>query len=116
MGEGINWLLEEDPDGRVQEAPWTEPLAPSESPLNGERRGRPGRTAGDPSGPESPWSHQGNHGARRRPLQVIPHPAPPLLQQARPAPEPWEEESPRRDGGGSRPSRPRPRSSRRIRP
>lgn len=115
VGEGINWLLEDDPDGMAQEeAPWTEPLSPPESAVNGERRGRPGGRTRDPSGMEAPWSHQGNNGSRRRPLQVIPHPAPPLLQQAEPAPE---QESRRRDGGGSRPSsRPRPRSSRRIGP
>ena len=115
VGEGINWLLEDDPDGMAQEeAPWTEPLSPPESAVNGERRGRPGGRTRDPSGMEAPWSHQGNNGSRRRPLQVIPHPAPPLLQQAEPAPE---QESRRRHGGGSRPSsRPRPRSSRRIGP
>lgn len=115
VGEGINWLLEDGPDAMAQEeAPWTEPLSPPESAVNGERRGRPGGRTRDPSGMEAPWSHQGNNGSRRRPLQVIPHPAPPLLQQAEPAPE---QESRRRDGGGSRPSsRPRPRSSRRIGP
>lgn len=114
VGEGINWLLEDDSDGMAQEAPWTEPLSPPESPVNGERRGRPGRRTRDPSGLEAPWSHQDNNGSRRRPLQVIPHPAPPLLLQAEPAPE---QESRRRNGGGSRPpSRPRPRSSRHIRP
>lgn len=115
VGEGINWLLEDGPDGMAQEeAPWTEPLSPPESAVNGERRGRPGGRTRDPSGMEAPWSHQGNNGSRRRPLQVIPHPAPPLLLQAEPAPE---QESRRRDGGGSRPSsRPRPRSSRRIGP
>lgn len=115
VGEGINWLLDDDSDGMAREAPWTEQLSPPESPVNGEGRGRPGRRTRDSSGMESPWSRQeGNHDSRRRPLQVIPHPAPPLLQ-AEPAPE---QGSRRRDGGGgSRPSlRPRPRSSRRIGP
>ncbi|MXW39854.1 MAG: hypothetical protein F4Z75_01610, partial [Synechococcus sp. SB0668_bin_15] len=75
VGEGINWLLEDDPDGRAQEAPWTEPPSPPESPANGERRGRSGRRTRDASVMEEPpWPHQGNHGSRRRSLQVIPHP------------------------------------------
>ena len=115
VGEGINWFLEDDPDGMAQEAPWTEPQSLPQSPVNGQRRGRTSRMASDASGMESPWSNQGNDGSRRRPLQVIPHPAPPLLQQAEPSPERWAE-PPRRDGSGGRPSRPRPRSSRRIKP
>ncbi len=130
VGEGINWLLEDDCNGVPQEAPWTEP----QSPLGGQRsRGRPGRMASDASSPEPSWSNQRNDGGvRRRPLQVIPHPAPPLLRQAEPSPEHWqgppassEPQQPfsnhhpsgaaRRDGGG-RLSRPRPRSSRRIKP
>jgi len=89
VGEGIHWLLEDDSEGAAQEAPWTEPQSRPQSPVN--------------------------HGSRRRPLQVIPHPAPLLLQPAEPSPERWAE-SPRHDGGGARPSRPRPRSSRRIKP
>ena len=92
VGEGIHWLLEDDPEGMAQEAP----------------------TAREASWTK-PQSLQGNHGSRRRPLQVIPHPAPPLLQQAEPSPERWAD-SPRQEGSGPRPSRPRPRSSRRIRP
>ena len=109
VGEGINWLLEDDSGGMAPEPPWTEPQSPQHPPVDGQRRDRPGRAAPDRSRLESPWSHENSGGSRRRPLQVIPHPAPPLLAQA-------EQESPRRDVGSGRPSRPRPRSSRRIRP
>ena len=127
VGEGINWLLEDGPKGLEQEeVPWTEP---QQAPMPG-RSSRPSRIASDASGTEPLRPNQGNDGSRRRPLQVIPHPAPPLLQQAQPSPGRWQEPpsshgpqqpfgspslsgSPRREGGG-RLSRPRPRSSRRI--
>ncbi|MDE0646711.1 MAG: hypothetical protein OXI08_01335 [Cyanobacteria bacterium MAG IRC4_bin_6] len=133
VGEGINWLLEDDPAGGAQEAPWTEP----QSPMHGRSSGRSGRLVGNASGTEPPWLNQGNanpgsHGSRRRSLQVIPHPAPPLLQAA-PSPEPWQEPpasceprqlfsrqhqsgSPPSRGRDDRALRPRPRSSRRIKP
>lgn len=134
VGEGLNWLLEDDPGGVAQEGPWTEP----QSPMHGRSSGRSSRLVGNASGTEPPWSNQGNansgsHGSRRRPLHVIPHPAPPLLQQAAPSLEPWQEPpasceprqsfssqhqsgSPHSQGRGDRASRPRPRSSRRIKP
>lgn len=130
VGEGINWLLEDDSSGVTQEASWTEP----QSPIDGRRsRGRPGGMASGASSADPPWSNPRNDGgARRRPLQVIPHPAPPLLRQAEPSPEHWQElpssskphkplsshdpSGSRRPDGGTRLPRPRPRSSRRIKP
>ncbi|OOV31314.1 hypothetical protein BV61_04695 [Candidatus Synechococcus spongiarum LMB bulk15M] len=130
VGEGINWLLEEDSNSSAQETTLREP----QSPIHGRRSSRTGRTANHAAaGTEPPWSNPGNDGLRRRPLQVIPHPAPPLLPQAEPSPDRWQETpsaavkprqpfgnqdasgSPRRDGGSGL-SRPRPRSSRRIQP
>ncbi|MCY4055895.1 MAG: hypothetical protein OXF67_08570 [Cyanobacteria bacterium MAG CAR4_bin_6] len=130
VGDGINWLLDDDGNAVTREAPWTEPQSPIDGRRNG---GRPERMTGDASSGEPSWSGQGNDGgARRRPLQVIPHPAPPLLQQADSSPGQWQEPpsssepdqpfgnrdqpgSRHREGGGGR-SRPRPRSSRRIKP
>ncbi|HBP53009.1 MAG TPA: hypothetical protein DD643_01040 [Synechococcus sp. UBA8638] len=129
VGDGINWLLDDDGNAVTREAPWTEPRSPMDGPRSG---ARPDRMAVDASGAAPPWSGQENDGgARRRPLQVIPHPAPPLLREAEPSPGQWQEppsssephkplgsqDQPgsRRREGGSR-SRPRPRSSRRIKP
>ena len=117
VGEGINWLLEGESNAMAQGTPWAESQVPPESTMNGLRRVRP---ASDLSGSEAShvrptWSEQGSDGSRRRPLQVIPHPAPPLLQQAEPSPERWAE-SPRHQGGGRPSRRPRPRSSRNIQP
>ena len=133
VGEGINWLLEDDPDGAAREGPWTEP----QSPIQGRRSGRTSPMvrgkAAEVTEPTWFTQDQGNGGSRRRPLQVIPHPAPPLLQPAEPSPElrqdspsaasepgqPFGSQEPpgsRRPGGTRGPSRPRPRSSRRIQP
>ena len=131
VGEGINWLLEDDPNDLTQEAaPWRESPPPI---VERRSRNRPSRmVASDSSNTERLWDNQESDGdVRRRPLQVIPHPAPPLLQQAEPSLENWQEEPssfsephtplssqpqsqpPRRRD--ARLSRPRPRSSRRIR-
>jgi len=118
LGEGVNWLLEEDGERYTPPSPLQEPQPAGHGRSNGRARTR----TSQPSGAETSSSNGRSKG--RRPLNVIPHPAPPLLQQAIAPSTPHQSLSQQQDqllhgqgqqDGCGRFMRPRPRSSRHLR-